>query len=290
MKYKAFPFIIAIMLLAACNKDSHEGISEAGAIQAPFSVSDSTKVLFSMGNLQYCGETDVWRFAEHQYNFIGDGNVNIDATYSDFIDLFGFGTSGWNSGAAAYQPYAISTNYNDYSPADSSAALSTLADWGYNAIENGGGQAGVWRTLTKDEWTYLLNSRPSASQKYALARVNRTEGLLLLPDGFSLPDGLSFTPGTAKGYKTNSYTVSQFSKMQAAGAVFLPAAGYRKATDYFYPSQYGFYWSASVLLNNDSVHSPSPSAYVCFFGEEGANPQNYSHRDHGLSVRLVQDF
>ena len=36
----------------------------------------------------------------------------------------------------------------------------TNYDWGVNnAISNGGNEAGLWRTLTIEEWKYLMESR-----------------------------------------------------------------------------------------------------------------------------------
>ena len=153
-----------------------------GAILAEFSVSDSTKVYFSQGNLQYRASSKTWRFAEHQWDFVGDSingnvyengvksdNAKISSTYDGWIDLFGWGTSGWNSGANAYQPYSTSTVYSDYYPDGSYyndlTGSYANADWGvYNKISNGGNQAGLWRTLTYSEWSYLISGRAQASR------------------------------------------------------------------------------------------------------------------------------
>lgn len=94
----------------------------------PFSVAPGRQVFFSPGNLQYnaaagthqCAEgttqPGTWRFAEHQWDYIGSDNTNISASYNGWIDLFGWGTSGWNSGANAYQPYVTNTITTDYAP------------------------------------------------------------------------------------------------------------------------------------------------------------------------------
>lgn len=63
-----------------------------GAIGGLFSVSATQQVYFSQGNLQYQASTTTWRFAEHQYDYVGADNENISSTYSGWIDLFGFGT------------------------------------------------------------------------------------------------------------------------------------------------------------------------------------------------------
>ena len=42
-----------------------------GTSPSLFSVSEDRKVRFSQGNLQYCPDDDVWRFAERQWDFVG---------------------------------------------------------------------------------------------------------------------------------------------------------------------------------------------------------------------------
>lgn len=57
-----------------------------------FSVSPTQQVYFSKGNLQYQASTKTWRFAKHQWDFIGSSNKNISPDYEGWIDLFGWGT------------------------------------------------------------------------------------------------------------------------------------------------------------------------------------------------------
>ena len=117
-----------------------------GAINGVFSVSSSKKVNFSQGNLQYQASTRTWRFAEHQWDITGSENSKISENYSGWIDLFGWGTSGYN-GKNPWMTSTESTNYgNGYND-----IAGTNYDWGvYNTISNGGGKR--WRTLTGDEW------------------------------------------------------------------------------------------------------------------------------------------
>lgn len=63
-----------------------------GALKGEFSVSATKKVHFSQGNLQYQASTKTWRFAEHQYDYIGSANSQISSSYTGWIDLFGYGT------------------------------------------------------------------------------------------------------------------------------------------------------------------------------------------------------
>lgn len=248
--------------------------SSVGAIKAAFSVSSSTQVYFSQGNLQYQASTGTWRFAEHQYDIIGSDNSNISSSYSGWIDLFGWGTSGYNG----KNPYMTSTKYSDYGYGYNIAG--TSYDWGvYNKISNGGNSAGMWRTLTQSEWSYLINSRANASSKKGVATVNDVTGLILLPDDWTLPDGLTFTSGASGDYAQNTYSASEWSKMEANGAVFLPAAGRRGGTGVGYVGSDGYYWSSSA---NDSYDA----SYLYFYGSNVYTYGNY--RSYGHSVRLVR--
>lgn len=164
-----------------------------GLLSGVFSVAPGKQVQFSMGNLQYQASTGTWRFAEGQFECVGgdswgsvysngmhpdvslngvkSNNNNISNNYDQWIDLFGWGTSGYNHGAVCYQPWSTSTQASDYY---SGAALSGQADWGYNAIANGGNtENSGWRTLqggdnggNTNEWDYLLNLRP-VTYRYA---------------------------------------------------------------------------------------------------------------------------
>lgn len=147
-----------------------------GALKGVFTVNENLKVRFAQGNLQYQASTNTWRFADKQTDIIGEDNINISATYSGWIDLFGWGTSGYDHGAVAYQPWSTSNNYSDYyAYGDYMSNLfdqTGQADWGYNAISNGGNQTGLWRTLRGIEWRYLFNRRETPSGiRYAVASV-----------------------------------------------------------------------------------------------------------------------
>lgn len=240
---------------------AHWWIPENLYVAKAFSVSETKKVYFSSGNLQYHCKNKEWRFAPLQYDFIGDGNKKISATYDGYIDLFGWGTGD--------NPILVDKSSVDYL---------TFTDWGTN-IDGGN----VWQTLSLNEWKYLINGRENASEKYGVAEVAGEQGLILLPDGWELPAGLSFNSGVANEkdaifYKEqNYYSAADWQKMESAGAVFLPCSGYRFLAVSVSVID-GCYWSSSI--NGDFGES------VEFNSKRISNPGFFL--SYGLAVRLVR--
>ena len=285
------------------------GVPE-GAINGLFTINENgDQVYFSQGNLQYQASTNTWRFAEYQWDYVGgtDNNGNeygtvyengvkcsnneISPTYSGWIDMFGWGTSGYNHGANCYQPWSISDDYYDCyaygSPTSHLYEQSGKADWGYNAISNGGNQENLWRSLSNDEWDYLLNTRNTTSGiRFTKAYLNGVAGLVITPNNW---DGsfyaLSSTNDAMASYSSNFISLSDWNDMlQTSGVVFLPAAGSRKGTEVAYSVrvEWGQYWTASYL--NEWM------AYPVSFDEYHLDPPNgFDNRFNGQTVRLVQD-
>lgn len=256
-----------------------------GGINSLFSVSETQQVCFSKGNLQYQASTDTWRFAEHQYDYVGSNNSNISSTNSGWIDLFGWGTSGYDHGAVCYQPWSTSNTYSDYYAYGSYTYnlndQSGKADWGYNAISNGGNTENQWRTLTRHEWVYLFNTRSTTSGiRYAKAQVNGVNGVILLPDDWNTSTySLNSTNASVASYSINTITAASWSTLKAAGAVFLPAAGWRYGTSVNNVGSDGSYWSATYYY--------SGRAYYVYFDESGLYADDWGRREDGRSVRLV---
>ncbi|MBO4739146.1 MAG: T9SS type A sorting domain-containing protein [Bacteroidales bacterium] len=253
-----------------------------------FSVSDTTRIIFSPGNLQWSatngGSTPTthavagggtaegtWRFASNQWDTIGANNQYCSDSYSGWIDLFGWGTSGYDN----KYPYMTSTMYSDYGE-DTADITGTNADWGtYNAIYNPQTQTtdapGMWRTLTKNEWTYLINTRSTTSGiRYAKAVVNGVNGLIIVPDNWeSSIYALDSTNMPKATYASNTINSIDWINIEDAGAVFLPAAGCRNGTSARVVGTHGYYWSGSYdnyifthgVYFNPSDFSPSSTSY-----------------------------
>lgn len=292
------------------------GCRPIGALPGLFSVASGTQVYFSKGNLQYRatqngvagdlthkvssngGATITYangefRFAEEQYGIIGNavGNTTMgDANRrvaTVWIDLFGYGTSGYSNSAPPYtelssQVYTTS-NING-----------TNFDWGvYNAISNGGDTPNQWRTLTNSEWNYLIKLRlfngkgndEVWNKGWARATVEGVHGLIILPDVWT--STYPTNRGSSSTWANNVYSSSStptWKEMEALGAVFLPAAGWHSAQKV-----------SGVGTNGEYSSSTDSQGYRYWFRFTTSNPDpthssgNY-YENEGMSVRLVQNY
>ena len=267
-----------------------------GAIHGVFSVAENYYVFFSQGNLQYKGSaaSPYWKFADHQWDYLGDNGQGSDATNVD-RDLFCWGTSGYNHGAVCYQPWSISSwdtcyyaygsyNYNLYDQTGQ-------ADWGYNAIVNGSNtENSNWRTPTNSEWKYVLFDRivPSGI-RFAHGTVNNINGVIILPDDWSESYYYLYNTNSYgfASYNDNIITASQWTTLEQHGAVFLPAAGMRVYNIMTHVGLDGYYWSSSYHYS--SYYNTQGAYNISFvdWGLNGYNDNNHGGREIGSSVRLV---
>ena len=280
--------------------DDQVGSTQQGALSGAFSVSETQVVYFSQGPLQFnaslgtheCADgtskPGTWRFAEHQYDVVGDlyrGNVYengvkcsntlASATYTGWQDMYCWGASGYNG----IEPYKANR------PSTTSIA-GTNYDWGvYNAISNGGNTPGLWRTPTRTEWDYMFNMRPNAKQLNAPAMVEGMYGLVVLPDDYwDAPAGINLVTNSTQYYTDNVFTAEQWEQLEAAGAVFIPSGGW-------------FSWSSntwvSYFANTGELWASTGSSTSTQHDVQwGNNKQAYmsSSSTHVLQqLRLVSD-
>ncbi len=291
----------------------------AGFALHGLSIAPGKQVVMARGNLQatLAASKWSWAFAEHQTDIIGttgaNDKINGAGTLeeSGTIDLFG-----WNGASSAKNCGGInnSTNNADYGNV---ATEGLMIDWG--AIPDLVRKYGAgWRTLSVNEWGYLFNTRSGATVNgVADARYTRAtimdnpatdiststtpagiHGMLLFPDDFVVPEGLSanFTWGAhinsdAKADTDELGRWNVFAKMtsadwallEEAGCVFLPAAGSRGGTTVYVVGLGGHYWSSSPS-------SIATHAHYVYFSSGGVSPQDRYYRFAGFSVRLARDF
>lgn len=122
--------------------------------------------------------------------------------------------------------------------------------------------------------------------------MNGVKGGILLPDRWSLPAGLKWDADATR-YASNVYSKEQWEAMEAAGAIFLPAAGVRKI-EYINPTisglvvvvdgyqDQGMYWTSSQSALNEYAHTLN-------IVEDAGFDLSMEERQCGCSVRLVRD-
>ena len=255
--------LIAASLVACKKKKEEVYIDPEAGKPAPkgavkvgrFHVGNGVFVWFAQGNLKYHPYHNSWQFAENQYDVIGQPNEEVKSNYFGWIDLFG-----WGTGVNPTETSVSDADYPDFN------------DWGDNIITNGGNQRGLWRTLSHQEWIYLLHGRKNADNLFGVATIKASpdvKGLVLLPDNWHKPENSHFEPAANHTkrwelwegnsyyyhiedtylYDANTYTLNEWKAMQDSGAVFLPIAGYAIQTNEESPLSYHAdkheYWCSS---------------------------------------------
>ena len=263
-----------------------------------FSINSSgDQVSFSRGNLQasYDGTDWTWTFADNQWDCLKEGSGNLKVSGNGTlsvpgtVDLIGFST------AATYYGINNATSSSSYS--------GDFVDWG-KALGFG------WRTLSIDEWNYILNERATgiyikpawedsvSDARFTFAIINTdgtgVKGLLIFPDTDD-----EFASGEASWGALNKLsnwttkcTTAQWTALAAKGCVFLPAASqkdyYNGNSKYWYVSDDvvgGYYWSSSAS-------SETTGYTMCFRYDNNGNfirVDFQASRLRGQSVRLVKD-
>jgi hypothetical protein len=235
-------------------------------LSGEFSVSSTKKVKFSKGNLRYASGT--WSFFNNQYDYY--------TSYSaDAWDKFGWSTS--------------ATTYGMNTSTDNSTYSGNFVDWGSNSdLQTALGTG--WFTLSSAEWTYLFNTRSASTVggtskgRYAKANVNNVQGVILFRDTYTHPNGVTAPTNvnTADAsFDSNTYTIADWTKMESAGCVFLPNAGYRDGSSLISLRIFGGYWSATP-------NGADKANYVYYHAGYVDPAYNPNERRLGFSVRLVR--
>ena len=154
-----------------------------------------------------------------------------------------------------------------------------------------GTPANTWRTPEDTEFSYLINTRTTstvcgtANARFAKATVNDVKGHILFPDEYTHPAGVAnivnINVKDAAAGGGNTINASDWDKMEAAGAVFLPQAGYFDPNySYIYGGR-GYYWTSTA--NSTSM----ARTYLEQASDIGIYNNNHRMR---ISVRLIHDI
>lgn len=293
-----------------------------------FSVSKSgKKAVFAPGNLQAVIGTapdengvalaSSWSFASSQDSFIGNTTGNKTLTAGATVDLFC-----WVGASATYDSYGLVLKKgNDTDAHGNTSSESLKTDWGTLTI--GTYTSGYWRTPASTDWRWVLgdqidytpgttdfdnavkvgtNCRYSSTlnsvenARFVKAKVNSCWGLIVFPDNYSHPYGVTL-PSNINVSSTlafndssgiSAYTLEDWEKMEACGCVFLPAAG-RRST-----------WNENYTVSSSS---PSDGCMALYWSSNTGNAAKgnmmqaankvgstfNADRWYGQSVRLIHD-
>ena len=265
-----------------------------GAVVGRFAINDKgAQVYFAKGNLQatYDGSSWSWAFAANQWSFNNSpGNAYYDklpynVAYGPY-DLFCWvGKSSVREGATQMPgKYGL---FNSFDDVDFGYTTKDVLKYSWGETIGSG-----WEVLTADELSYLLNERSAstvggvANGRYAKAYLFGTvHGIILFPDSYTHPAGVAAPTGVnaigSTSWNANKYNATDWARMETAGAVFLPAAGFKyQGGGVDGVGAVGDYWTSTPSSTSGS------HAIVWEFNENN----NYTGglvRKRGSSVRLV---
>lgn len=186
--------------------------------------------------------SSTWRFAASQWEYYG-------TKQSPGNDMFGY--NGWNS------------------------ASSLVSDG--------------WSVLSQAEWKTLINDRTVSNTlhtdaRYTLATLGGSyKGLIVFPDHYVHPEGTGFTAGTYNGASNFTATVSMegWAKMEMAGCMFIPAAGYNSSST-------GWQAVGSAVCVSSTTQKGSEYYYTPYFANGNVDMSDNSKKGTWSSVRMYK--
>ena len=266
--------ILSLSLVLLMGIASMQAAHPEKLLKGKFQTASGEYVKFASGNLNYSGSNKDFGLLGSQHETRGSWNESTSKDWSGTWDLFGWGTSKYNS----LYPYETSESASKYASevgADVNLGQSEFDeyDWG---VHNKIAGSGSYYCMYADEWEYVLNGRPNAANLRALACIpyggSQHKGLLLLPDNWSTPFDLVINT-KATEHSENTLTLAKWAILEACGAVFLPSGGRRLGAGEgsWTEMANGFYWTGTsgnnaqtakgIILSNNPELSNWNRAY-----------------------------
>ena len=215
-----------------------------------FTVDDKgTKVRFSQGNMFWDGNS--FEFEDNQYDYPSTWNASHVGHFY------------WSRSAEV----AKAVNYSDPGRLNNDVLFTNAGESSAKPDFTVGGISGKFRTLSMNEWKYILKDR---SDRYMESTVCGVRGRVIAPDDFS---------GTLSG----SYDSEQWRIAESQGVVFLPAVGSGSGSTLYNTGDKGYYWSSAPWTDE------SAQMTVFFIGYQLFSFQD-TYRDYTTcAIRLVED-
>lgn len=228
-----------------------------------FSVAKGKQVLFSRGSLYWNGGS--FEFEDNQF---GSGSISNGTWNTSHVPHFYYSRD---------MAVAYSEVYDDSEASDGDVLFTNDTETTPNPDFTVNGTAGIWRTLSNDEWRYMLNTRtmthgkPRYTDKEKQSVTisgNSCKGVFIYPDDYN---------GTLIG---TDDTTDTWGEIDALGIIYLRQLGHRSGTDIVSVGYYGDYWSSSPF--------GAEQAYFFNFGNDYVQCVK-NQRSSAFSVRMVCD-
>lgn len=226
-------------------------IKNSSDVFSEFSVSPTKKVYFSKANLTW-NATDGYHFHATQFDEEHSGGSSV--LNFDYSNLPAYGDqqqtnlTGLDRFTWGHIPnQSINSSYYI---TNQQLADGLDPEWGKQMTGEGNDQ---WRTLTADEWNYLLHHRPGS--RFMLVSVlipityqgdtytSNIQGLLLFPDNFDY-SGLGLTQ--AANANKIGFWPARINKVYAASSSYTPASGNYTVTYDSYLDAYSYNIAAGI--------------------------------------------
>ena len=252
MKTKLFTLALAALtigLLGSCKKDNGPETPKLpeGALSGKFTVNaEGKQVYFSKGNLYADGDKAL-HFEANQYSSASSWNASHVSHFT------------WSSTVEA----AVGNN---------NSGDNLFCDESHKVSVDGG--EAIYYALSKDEWTYLFNTRTMTNGKVRYSNAV-SSGVTI---GGATYKGVFLYPDNYNGEVVSSSMT--WDAINAAGIVFLPAAGGRSGSTVSEVGGKCYYWSSTALDEG--------LAYRVLFYSGGVYI-NLGSRNDGYSVRLITE-
>ena len=144
-----------------------------------------------------------------------------------------------------------------------------------------------WWRLSRAQWIYLSETRTvtntlSDGARYTMATVGSVKGLIIFPDIYTHPEGTGFVSGTFNNCSDYTASVDDagWTKMEAAGCVFLPATGYKSNGETWKEVGNSVYVSSSSANGSYDYYTPR-------FSPSTIDMADWSNNSTWTAVRLV---
>lgn len=135
--------------------------------------------------------------------------------------------------------------------------------------------------LTSAEWDYLLTTASRGNIRWVPAMVNYIPGIILFPDGFSTPSGITIIGSNSLYTETtsNSFSIDQWNTLETAGCVFLPRINWTSRASWSLSVQC-YYWNKEVNNTRNAMSfgwavnsqaNPTYGAYIRLVKEQPSN-------------------